>query len=46
MKNAINWVEIPVKNLDKAKEFYEAIFKADLQRMEAMRMKSVLFVID
>ena len=30
MKNAINWFEIPVKNFDKAKNFYETIFGADI----------------
>lgn len=43
MKNAINWVEIPVKNFDKAKKFYETIFGADLHIMEAMGMKSAFF---
>lgn len=43
MKNAINWVEIPVKNFDKAKLFYETIFGADMQLMEAMGMKSAFF---
>lgn len=43
MKNAINWFEIPVKNFDKAKKFYEAVLGADLQTMEAMGMKSAFF---
>jgi predicted enzyme related to lactoylglutathione lyase len=43
MKNAINWFEIPVKNFDKAKEFHETIFGADMQFMEAMGMKSAFF---
>jgi len=43
MKNAINWFEIPVKNFDKAKKFYEAILGADLQKMEAMGMKLAFF---
>ena len=43
MTNAINWFEIPVKNFDKAKKFYEAILDADLQTMEAMGMKSAFF---
>ncbi len=25
MKNAINWFEIPVKNLERAQSFYEAM---------------------
>lgn len=40
MKNALNWFEIPVKNFDKAKKFYETILGAELQPMEAMGMKS------
>ncbi|MEP6596651.1 MAG: VOC family protein [Ginsengibacter sp.] len=43
MKNAINWFEIPVKNFDKAKKFYETILGADMQLMEAMGMKSAFF---
>ena len=40
MKNAINWFEIPVKNFDKAKKFYETILGATTQPIEAMEMKS------
>ena len=40
MKNAINWFEIPVKNFNRAKSFYETILVAVMQSMEAMRMKS------
>lgn len=43
MKNAINWFEIPVKDFDKAKKFYETILGADMQLMEAMGMKSAFF---
>jgi predicted enzyme related to lactoylglutathione lyase len=43
MKNAVNWFEIPVKNFDKAKMFYETILGADMQVMEAMGMKSAFF---
>ena len=43
MKNAINWFEIPVKNFDTAKKFYETIFGAEMQVMEAMGMKSAFF---
>jgi predicted enzyme related to lactoylglutathione lyase len=39
MKNAINWFEIPVKNFDKAKVFYETILGAEMHIMEAMGMK-------
>lgn len=40
MQHAINWVEIPVTNFDKAKTFYETVLGAELPVMEAMGMKS------
>ena len=43
MKNAINWFEIPVKNFDRAKKFYEIILNTEMQLMEAMGMKSAFF---
>jgi predicted enzyme related to lactoylglutathione lyase len=43
MKNAINWFEIPVKNFEKARKFYETILSAEMQFMEAMGMKSAFF---
>lgn len=46
MKNSINWFEIPVKNFDLAKSFYEAIFGVELHLMEAMGMKSAFFPAD
>jgi predicted enzyme related to lactoylglutathione lyase len=46
MINAINWFEIPVKNFDKAKNFYETIFGADMHVMEAMGMKSAFFPVE
>lgn len=46
MKNAINWFEIPVKNFDKAKKFYDTILGSELQVMEAMGMKSAFFPAD
>ncbi|HLP56615.1 MAG TPA: VOC family protein [Fluviicola sp.] len=33
MKNAINWFEIPVKNFDRAKKFYEQIMNGEIQEM-------------
>ncbi len=33
MKNAINWFEIPVKNFDRAKVFYETLFDLPIQEM-------------
>jgi uncharacterized protein len=46
MKNAINWFEIPVKDFNKAKAFYETILGTKLQVMEAMGMKSAFFPAD
>ena len=46
MKNALNWFEVPVKNFDKAKTFYEAVLGADMLVKEAMGMKSAFFPAD
>jgi uncharacterized protein len=46
LKNAINWFEIPVKDLNRAKTFYETILSATMQVMEAMGMKSAFFPAD
>lgn len=46
MKNALNWFEIPVKNFNKAKKFYETILGSEMQQMEAMGMKSAFFPAD
>ena len=35
MKHAVSWFEIPVKDYDRAKKFYEKILDADLSEMEA-----------
>lgn len=44
MKNAINWFEIPVKNFDRAKAFYEAVFETELQPMEVEGMEGQMAV--
>ena len=46
MKNSINWFEIPVKNFDSAKKFYETVLGEKMQMMEAMGMKSAFFPFD
>lgn len=41
--NALNWFEIPAKDIDRARKFYEAIFKvklSPLQEMMGMQMIS------
>lgn len=34
MKNAINWFEIPVTDIDRAKKFYELIFDFEMYSMD------------
>jgi uncharacterized protein len=46
MKHAINWFEIPVKDFNRAKTFYEIILGEPLHVMEAMGMKSAFFPAD
>ena len=46
MKNAINWFEIPTKNFEKSKTFYETILAEKMQPMEMDGMKSAFFHAD
>ena len=46
MSNAVNWFEIPVKNLERAVKFYQSILGKKLQTMEAMGMKTAFFPAD
>ena len=46
MKNAINWFEIPVKDFNRAKSFYEKILGSEMQQMEMDGMKSAFFPAD
>lgn len=41
--NAINWFEISVKDIARAKKFYEAIFDVKMESMEMMGMKMAMF---
>ena len=41
--NAINWFEIPVTDMDRAKKFYETIFDIAMTPMEMMGMKMAMF---
>ena len=34
MKNAINWFEIPAKDFDRSKRFYEEVLQAEMQVMQ------------
>jgi len=45
--NALNWFEIPAKDIERAQKFYEAIFKVKMSPMqEMMGMKMVNFPYD
>ena len=46
MAHSINWFEIPVKNFDRAKIYYETILDEPMEKMEAMGMKSAFFPAD
>jgi predicted enzyme related to lactoylglutathione lyase len=41
--NAINWFEIPVKDIVRAKKFYEQIFEIKMEEMEMPGMKYAMF---
>ncbi len=44
--NAINWFEIPVTDVARAKKFYEQIFDIAMEEMEMSGMKYVMFPFD
>lgn len=41
--NAINWFEISVADIDRAKKFYETVFEVELTQIEMMGMKMAMF---
>ncbi len=41
--NALNWFEIPVTEVARAKKFYETAFDIEMQEMEMMGMQMVMF---
>jgi predicted enzyme related to lactoylglutathione lyase len=41
--NAINWFEIPAKDIARAKKFYEQIFEIKMEEMEMPGMKYATF---
>jgi len=43
MANPVNWFMIPVKDLEKAKKFYEAVIDDELNRSEMGQMKMAWF---
>jgi len=44
--NAINWFEIPVTDIARAKKFYETILEIEMTPMEMMGMKMAMFPYD
>ena len=39
--NAVNWFEIPVRDMDRAQRFYEAVFDSPLRREQAGPMTTL-----
>ena len=44
--NAINWFEISVTDISRAKKFYESIFEIQMEEMEMPGMKYAMFPFD
>lgn len=44
--NALNWFEIPVTDISRAKKFYESIFEIKMEEMEMPDMKYAMFPFD
>ncbi len=44
--NAINWFEIPVVDMGRAKKFYETIFEIKMEEMEMPGLKYAMFPFD
>jgi predicted enzyme related to lactoylglutathione lyase len=44
--NALNWFEIPAKDILRAKTFYESIFEIKMEEMEMSDMKYAMFPFD
>jgi uncharacterized protein len=44
--NAINWFEIPARDIQRAKKFYETIFDIEMPIQEMMGMKMAFFPTD
>ena len=45
MANPVNWFMIPVRDLEKAKKFYEAVIDDELSRSEMGQMKMAWFPV-
>ena len=46
MQNAISWFEIPSLNLERAQEFYEAIFGVNLIPLDVANIRMRMFPVD
>lgn len=46
MDNAISWFEIPATDIDRAQQFYEAVFQIKMQAMDFQQTKMRMFPID
>jgi predicted enzyme related to lactoylglutathione lyase len=44
--NALNWFEISVTDIDRAKKFYEEVFEITMDQQEMMDMKMAFFPAD
>lgn len=42
-KNVVNWFEIPVKDMEKAKDFYKALLGVELQDLDMPNSKMAAF---
>jgi uncharacterized protein len=45
-ENSLNWFEIPVKDMKRAKKFYETIFGIKMEEMNMMGMEMAFFPSD
>jgi predicted enzyme related to lactoylglutathione lyase len=46
MKNTVYWIEIPAKNFERAKSFYETIFNITMNLVPMPRGKYAIFPLD
>lgn len=44
--NIINWFEVSVSDMARAKKFYEAVFSIKLEQMDMMGMKMAMFPME
>ncbi|MFT6850892.1 MAG: putative enzyme related to lactoylglutathione lyase [Sphingobacteriales bacterium] len=44
--NALNWFEIPVKDIDRASKFYSAVFEIEMARMKMGETEMSFFLMN